>query len=490
MSRVRRDVATLGSGWNDTLHHYALAMRALDALPISDRNSWKFLGAMHGFDEDLWRGTGVLGPDDEVPDDLVDKTYGNQCQHGSWYFLPWHRAYLAAFEEIVAAKVEELTGEAWSLPYWNYLDTDNPDARKIPEAFLAETLPDGSANPLRTYPRRAGVTELQPAKPAEFTLRAMEEADFLVGNDGTIGFGGGVTGVFAQGARFAGDLELNPHNTVHRLIMGFMGSPYLAGLDPLFWLHHCNIDRLWEAWMSTPGKTMVRDPRWLEGPADRTFLMPALGGADPGIAFTARDTLRNGRFHRKYDNLTAGTGVQPGATGVTRVGMGPPDQQKVAPIGANAAAVTVGSAGTKTSVALDRVAAGTAVTAMGATTPGAQVVRLYLALEGIRGTVPSPLLHVYVNLPAGADADAHPELLAGSLSLFGIEVASATGGDHAGNGLGFTIDITELAGRLEQAGGFDPDHLRVTLVPGEGISDEAPVTVDKISVLKRSGTVG
>ena len=29
-----------------------------------------------------------------------------------------------------------------------------------------------------------------------------------------------------------------------------MGSFYTAGLDPLFWLHHANIDRLWEVWLS------------------------------------------------------------------------------------------------------------------------------------------------------------------------------------------------------------------------------------------------
>jgi tyrosinase len=46
-----------------------------------------------------------------------------------------------------------------------------------------------------------------------------------------------------------------------------------------------------------------------------------------------------------------------------------------------------------------------------------------------------------------------------------------------------------LAKRLERAGNFDPRHLRVTLVPGEGITDDKPITVEKISVLKRSGIV-
>ena len=37
-----------------------------------------------------------------------------------------------------------------------------------------------------------------------------------------------------------------------------------APLDPIFWLHHCNIDRLWEAWLrrATTNKNPT-DPTWL-----------------------------------------------------------------------------------------------------------------------------------------------------------------------------------------------------------------------------------
>jgi tyrosinase len=485
---VRQDVATLGAGWNKTLLNYALAMRELDKLEISDRNSWRFLGAIHGFDQRQWIGQGLLKPTDPVPADLTNRTYGNQCQHGSWYFLSWHRGYLFAFEAIVAAKVKALTGDDWALPYWNYLDSTNANALRVPDAFLADKLPDGSTNPLKKYPRRPGLTVLQP-NPREFSLAAMDENDFVVGNNGSIGFGGGISRDFAHNFGGTGELEANPHNTVHRLVAGFMGSQNLAGLDPIFWLHHCNVDRLWEAWMSTPGKTMVHDPRWLNGPPDRTFIMPALGGGNPGITFTGRDTLRGGRLHPTYDNLTKGTGVTPGAVAVARVGMGPADRQRVEPIGANSEVVRVGGQPAITGVDLEPQAAAAGVAAMGATARGQEVTRLYLALESVRGSAPSPLLEVYVNLPEGADPQAHPELHAGSLTLFGLDVASQPDGDHGGNGLGYTLDITDLARRLEQAGGFDPNHLRVTLVPGEQISADNPITVDRISVLKRTGVV-
>jgi tyrosinase len=207
------------------------------------------------------------------------------------------------------------------------------------------------------------------------------------------------------------------------------------------------------------------------------------------MTFTGRDTLRGGKFHPTYDNLDKGTGLTPGEVAVARVRMGPSEQQTVEPIGANSAVVSVGGTPARTVVDLESRAATAGIAAMGATEPGKEVTRLYLALESVRGSAPSPLLEVYVNLPEGADPHAHPERHAGSLTLFGLNVASEPDGGHGGNGLGYTLDITELAQRLEQAGDFDPSRLRVTLVPGEQISDDTPITVDRISVLKRSGIV-
>ncbi|WP_085583641.1 MULTISPECIES: tyrosinase family protein [unclassified Pseudomonas] len=487
MAAVRQDVAKLGSGWNKDLLNYALAMQAMDELPIQDRNSWKFLGAMHGFHPQLWRNEHLIKANAPIPTDLTNNTFGNQCQHGSWYFLSWHRAYLYAFESIVAAKVKQLTGDDWALPYWNYLDSSNPKALNLPDAFVAKTLPNGKPNPLRKYPRRNGITAIQ-ASPW-LSLAAMEENDFLVGNDGSLGFGGGISDDFVQFEAMTGDLESNPHNTVHGLVGGYMGNALLAGLDPIFWLHHCNIDRLWEAWMNTPGKTMVRDPRWLNGPANRRFIMPVPGDNAPGVTFSGKDTLKGGKYHRTYDDLSIGTGVKPGVQAVARVNMGSPTTQKVQPIGANADVVKVGGAPVQTRIDLEPTATAKGMATMGATATGQEVTRLYLALDSVRGSAPSPLLHVYVNLPPDADPAQHPERQAGSLTLFGLNVASQDDGPHAGGGLGYTIDITDLAQRLTDAGDFDPQHLRVTLVPGEQVSDDEPITVERISVLKRSGVV-
>ncbi len=81
------------------------------------------------------------------------------------------------------------------------------------------------------------------------TLAALQVRNFAAA-PGTPGFGGPVTG-FHTGGGNSGALENLPHNIIHTRIggqNGFMSFPDTAALDPIFWLHHCNIDRLWEVW--------------------------------------------------------------------------------------------------------------------------------------------------------------------------------------------------------------------------------------------------
>ena len=91
-------------------------------------------------------------------------------------------------------------------------------------------------------------------------MNALGEPDFEgVASGGSPGFGGVGTG-FAHGGRTHGAIETQPHDWVHGLVggglspqqPGLMSDPDTAGLDPIFWLHHANIDRLWEVWRQNP----------------------------------------------------------------------------------------------------------------------------------------------------------------------------------------------------------------------------------------------
>src|SRR5579862_2941122 len=133
--RVRKSVYSLPAG-DTTLDWYNKAVKELLSRPISNPTSWRYMAGVHGAPSSEARPSGAAA-------------YWDVCQHGTWYFLPWHRAYITMFEAVVADCVAKLGGPSdWALPYWNYSEdiATNPNARSLPPAFLGKTRADGTQN--------------------------------------------------------------------------------------------------------------------------------------------------------------------------------------------------------------------------------------------------------------------------------------------------------------------------------------------------------
>ncbi|PGH12901.1 hypothetical protein AJ79_04001 [Helicocarpus griseus UAMH5409] len=68
------------------------------------------------------------------------------------------------------------------------------------------------------------------------------------------------------------------HNNVHGWVggdyTGHMSEIPVATFDPLFWLHHCNIDRMWAIWQT------LNPDKWFESADKNTFFQEAIGLAD------------------------------------------------------------------------------------------------------------------------------------------------------------------------------------------------------------------
>lgn len=186
------------------------AVAAMKALPNSDVRSWEAQAQIHN----------------------------NFCPHGNLQFLPWHRKYLYYFEKILTSLSG---GKLAALPYWDYTNTTQA---AIPPEFASATYGAGIANPLYHANRSAfygpGVNPLP-----NFLMDPTDAMDSLTFNG------------------FSFSLEQQPHNNVHTEINGTMGG-FLSPRDPIFWLHHCNIDRLWERWLSLGGgRSNPVDATWL-----------------------------------------------------------------------------------------------------------------------------------------------------------------------------------------------------------------------------------
>jgi tyrosinase len=218
---------------------YADAVAAMQGRPGGTVTSWAYQAAMHGSTalpaQPLWNG----------------------CQHGAWFFVSWHRLYVYYFEKIVRAAVIQTGGpNDWALPYWNYgLNGINA---AMPEAFRSPTRRDGTPNPLYVAARDPGINAGNAMPPQVTTAaNALSRPQFV----GATQFGGGIGGP-AQFFGASGALELLPHNAVHGVIGGaggWMGNVMRAAQDPIFWLHHSNIDRLWAVWRTaTRGPTRRR----------------------------------------------------------------------------------------------------------------------------------------------------------------------------------------------------------------------------------------
>ena len=79
------------------------------------------------------------------------------------------------------------------------------------------------------------------------------------------------------------------HNGLHGYIGGHMGDPAISSFDPVFYLHHCNIDRLWAMWQ-LDGHANVYPAAGAvpqHGPADPMYpWVGALPGYDNSANFT------------------------------------------------------------------------------------------------------------------------------------------------------------------------------------------------------------
>jgi tyrosinase len=466
--------------WDPALLWYAKAVAAMKSRPANDPTGWIYQAAIHGWTDDpalksstatwkQWTHNQVL------PTAQQRTAFWGQCQHGTWYFLPWHRIYLGYFEKIVGKTIVDLGGPAdWALPYWNY-DQGVPSG-KLPDAFTQAKLPDGSVNALLEPKRDAG----NDGKPFLVQKRialapAFGEHQFASSTPtSSPGFGGPVTR-FEHSGGTHGALETAPHDEVHVEIGGWMGNPATAAVDPIFWLHHANIDRLWAAWLKADpaNKNPLATSKW------QAFRFTFNDGLGKTPTLTPADIVdsKSSVFSYEYDDLSTAVPVKPAA-----VPSAPPSPMTEEPlpemIGASSAPLPLTSEAKTTSVPLFPVSG--PLLALGAV--GTPFNQAYLHVENVRGKGQPGSFDVYLNVPDGAGEEDAERFYIGTVPTFGLEHASVSSSRHPGNGLRFTFNVTDAVNLLKTENKWDPAILKVTFRPTKALPADAEVQVGRVSL--------
>ncbi len=224
------------------------ALEIMRSKDCSDPLSWYYQGAMHWIPDTI-NGPNRLCDSYQTMADL--KEAWDNCTHTESgaeeiHFLVWHRLYTWHFERIV----RKLSGYAdFALPYWGYTDTlDTLQSRTMPAIFrtgsthLFEPARLDSLN--NGFPISGKATRrLSLSKLNEYRLYALYNENINSAPHGAmhnyIGFGNDIRG------------KSLPNSVWQQPTNGMMSEVATAAFDPIFWVHHANIDRIWQQWTNS-----------------------------------------------------------------------------------------------------------------------------------------------------------------------------------------------------------------------------------------------
>jgi tyrosinase len=430
------------------LDSYKKAIAAMLKLPPTDPRNWYRNAFVHTFD----------------------------CPHGNWWFLPWHRGYLGWFEQTC----RELSGDPkFALPYWDWTTL-----QRVPDSFFEGVLnpsnpayvssltafQDQFSKPMEDYWKSLSTDQLKeltlrgynsmddvwaevkknpmffPPRQArnltrrdpdfdETTQRAVSPdtiADALAPAD-FLNFGSAKAVFHSQMSAFD-ILEGQPHNNVHNNVGGFMGD-FLSPVDPLFFMHHSNIDRLWDVWtrkQQSMGLPTLPTGSDLETWKIEPFLFYMDSAGKPAAKKTAGDYATIGDFNYDYQpgsgETMMSTSVKPAIGATVKLSEGTLTNNK---LGFSRAA--------RADVALPENAL------VANATPARLFTRVTFTppsrTRGIR-------FHVVVNPPEGAThVDFHSPSYAGTFEFFGGHQHA----DHMAKPVSFRIALSDTVKKLRDA---------------------------------------
>jgi tyrosinase len=247
----------------------------------------------------------------DVYDEFVQEhfeSFSSGQAHGGPAFLVWHREFLLEFEHELQTVNPTVT-----IPYWDFTVDNSPTSSIWADDFMGG---DGDPNDnyiVKTGPFRQGEWTLAvdgpdlrrsfgvlvPTLPTPADVQAALQPylydvfPFDTGSPINDSFRNNIEGFNHPTA------EPELHNRVHAWIGGSMAIPYSPN-DPVFWMLHADIDRIWAQWEDS-------NPR-LYGPKVGAPLGHNLLDPMSPFGVTPFSVLDHRALGYRYDTESAGNG--------------------------------------------------------------------------------------------------------------------------------------------------------------------------------------
>jgi tyrosinase len=246
---------------------------------------------------------------------------GSNRAHGGPVFLPWHRMFLIRLEEVL----QQVSGDPdLALPYWNWAgDGQLPPSQQYRTVLWSDTHLGPARGVVDAGPLaglRVRLTQRWSPQTGQFLeAHAPRPVERAAGTDTrvrTLPTRARVSACLAESAYDSSAWDTNAtgfrnhvegwtprppglHNRVHVWVGGDM-SPGTSPNDPVFYLNHCNVDRIWEAKLRGSGLPYLPTATTPGAPAGQRLDDPMV--ALIGAALRPQDVLDPSEWY-EYDSL-------------------------------------------------------------------------------------------------------------------------------------------------------------------------------------------
>jgi tyrosinase len=176
----------------------------------------------------------------------VHSSAGDPEAHQNAGFPPWHRAFLLDLER----ELQQIDPSV-ALPYWRF---DEPAPNLFTRDFMGVTDPStgrvlfSATNPLQFWATDGVIGIVRRPRFNTQTQRATALQGPVITEPETFLLGLTATSPPIHRYRRFRRYEGNPHGTAHVSFTGSISQIATAAKDPLFFLLHANVDRLWAKW--------------------------------------------------------------------------------------------------------------------------------------------------------------------------------------------------------------------------------------------------